>query len=242
MALRERVAPRSDSLPDALNIPSVVNLSEVIMFKEIPASKKSISKRNPIYGVGINDAGYKAHIASSNKTLVCPYYIRWSNMIKRCYSDEFHDRNPTYIECSVCDEWLLFSNFKSWMVKQNWEGMELDKDVIFPDNKLYSPDTCCFIPKSLNALLTDSGSSRGKYPQGVSWHKATKKFQARVRFNGKQASLGYYKGPEEASEAYIKAKTAIIIKYLSEQTDTRIANGLGLHVDLLIKGKSQRQN
>lgn len=28
------------------------------MFKEIPASKKSLAPRKPIYGVGINDAGY----------------------------------------------------------------------------------------------------------------------------------------------------------------------------------------
>ena len=63
--------------------------------------------RSLICGVGVNDANY----ATSGKRM-CPFYRRWINMLERCYSEKFQEKNPTYRGCSVCEEWLTFSNFK----------------------------------------------------------------------------------------------------------------------------------
>lgn len=95
-------------------------------------------------GVGINDADYN--------TADCPYMRRWSAMLQRCYSESYHKRKPSYKGCYVCKEWLTFSNFKSWMEKQDWKDKQLDKDFL-GDGKLYSPETCCFIPAKVNSYL-----------------------------------------------------------------------------------------
>ena len=79
-------------------------------------------------------------------------------MIRRCYSDNRLIKNPSYKDVEVCDEWRLLSNFKSWMEKQDWEGKELDKDLI-GDGKIYSPDNCIFIDHWLNTFIGDKRPS-----------------------------------------------------------------------------------
>lgn len=49
--------------------------------------------------------------------------------------------------CSVCEEWLTFSNFKRWMEQQDYEGKALDKDLLVSQNKTYSSETCVFVPR-----------------------------------------------------------------------------------------------
>lgn len=44
---------------------------------------------------------------------------------------------------------------------------------------------------------------------GVSWHKKTKAWRAKIQCGGTVKSLGYHKSKEEASEAYLKAKAAL---------------------------------
>lgn len=41
--------------------------------------------------------------------------------------------------------------------------------------------------------------------KGVSYHKARKKYQARIKSNGIRLSLGYYLSPESAAQAYDRA-------------------------------------
>lgn len=84
-------------------------------------------------------------------------YIKWSTMFKRCYSENWLKKYPSYEGCFVCDEWFLFSNFKNWCEKFNYSGLQLDKDLL-GDGKLYSPDTCCFLPQEINKFLTNRGS------------------------------------------------------------------------------------
>lgn len=115
-------------------------------------------KRNRlVFGVGINDADYNVikyeRINGKQKRVwSCPFYIKWRAMLERCYSDLYHDRKPTYTECTVIPQWFTFSSFKTWMQTQHWEGKELDKDILFPGNKVYGPDTCVFVGKRLNTF------------------------------------------------------------------------------------------
>lgn len=175
-------------------------------FKMITASKMSIAKRKQVYGVGINDADYIIEINVNGKRVVCPYYSRWKSMLQRCYDPKFHEKNPTYSGCSVCDDWLTFSNFRAWMTEQDWRVKELDKDLLIPGNKVYSQETCLFVPMEINMLLNNNAAKRGKWPIGVHFHKARGKFEAQCNINGKLKHLGYFRTPEEAHQAYVEFK------------------------------------
>jgi len=181
-----------------------------------------------VYGVGTNDAGRAVWTKLNGKRVVCPFYDRWQSMLGRCYDPKFHLRNPTYVGCSVAEEWLLFSNFENWMKTQDWEGKQLDKDILKLGNKLYSPDFCIFIPKKLNSFTVDCGASSGEWPIGVSLHKRTGMFVARCSnpFTGKRENLGGFDNPDDAHEAWRKRKHELALIYADQQTDPRIADAL----------------
>lgn len=85
-------------------------------------------------------------------------YNKWYGMLSRCYSENELRRFPTYIPCTICDEWLNFQNFAEWLQKNYYEIpneiMCLDKDILFKRNKIYSPKTCCIVPDNINILFT----------------------------------------------------------------------------------------
>jgi hypothetical protein len=193
-------------------------------------------KTRLVSGVGINDAPYSVRTMEHGAFVSCPYYDCWKDMLYRCYSKKLHDRCPTYIGCSVHHEWHRFMNFREWMITQDWQGNNIDKDIIEPGNKVYSSKTCCFVPQSLNKLLTDSASNRGKYPIGVYLNKAAGRFQAYMKISGVKRSLGYYTTPEEASDVYLAAKAEHICDEARCQEDVRIRNGLIKHAEMLLAG------
>jgi hypothetical protein len=186
-------------------------------FPVIPATKMSVSKRMPIYGIGINDAHYKISSAVNGRRILCPFYLRWKEMIRRCYSESFHDKQPTYKECSVCEEWLTFSNFRSWMTNQDWQNKDLDKDIKFSGNKIYSPDTCIFVAHEINMLTCDSLASRGKWPLGVYFNKQSNKFMSRCVVNNKLKYLGLFCTSLEASKVYKEFKSKLILSVAKDQ-------------------------
>lgn len=187
-----------------------------------------------VCGVGINDANYAVTSKVEGKQIRCPYYERWQHMIKRAYDPKLHLQYPTYKEVTIHKSWLVFSNFRAWMITQDWEDKELDKDILYPGNKHYSPSTCVFVEKDLNKLLNRSENSRGKHPQGVLLNKKTQKYQARISIHGKRKSLGYYTTAEEAHQVYIKAKIEYIKSFYGK-VDKTIRNGLKRHVEKSLK-------
>ena len=186
-------------------------------FIEIPASKKSLSFRRLIHGVGINDADYMTNPEINGKTITCPYYRAWSAMIQRAYSDRYHKVRPTYIGCSVVKEWRVFSNFRDWMEKQDWQGKQLDKDILIADNKEYSQNACIFVNQPINCLLTDSAAARGELPQGVLLRRDSGKYRARCSVNGKKRSIGQFNTIPEAEYAYLTFKSELIRKTAHEE-------------------------
>ena len=132
----------------------------------------------------------------------------WRNMIARCYGKNTLKRNPSYQDCYVCDEWLVYSNFKRWFDENYIEGYELDKDIFIKGNKIYSPDTCCFVPHFINSIFTKTNASRGILPIGVK--SMGKRYQARLLRYDKSTHLGTYDTPEEAFNAYKQAKESYI--------------------------------
>jgi len=198
---------------------------------------RELASTKLVYGVGINDADY---IVQKWETIevngkrkqklvwVCPYYRTWKGMLERCYSAKCQERKPTYKGCSVSDKWLTFSVFKMWMEVQDWEGMQLDKDLLFEGNKVYSEVTCVFVTSKVNSFTTDRGNDRGEWLIGVSWHKEKGKFQSRCcnPFTRKRENLGYFTCEQEAHKAWLKRKLDLAHILASEQTDKRVAKAL----------------
>lgn len=140
-------------------------------------------------------------------------YEAWHSMLSRCYSNKNQQKQPTYQGCSVDKIWHNFQNFAKWYeenYKSHMKGWQLDKDILQKGNKIYSPETCCFVPSKINNIFLKSDKSRGEFPIGVSYSKKRNKYLARININGKNKHLGEYKTPEEAFQAYKTAKEAYI--------------------------------
>jgi len=154
------------------------------------------------FGVGIYDKENVVNAEIRGQGSNSKYYWTWRRMLLRCYSEEYHKRNPTYINCTVCNEWKYYSVFVAWMETQDHVDRHLDKDVRVLGNKVYSPGTCVFVPSYINTLILDF--NRGPYPKGVG--KKGNKFVSRITVDGKDIVLGYYYTIKEARDAYIVAK------------------------------------
>jgi len=172
--------------------------------------------------VGINDSPYVVKPIVNGIKTICPYYSRWFLMINRCYNPRYQADKPSYKGVSVCNDWLTFTSFKEWMEKQDWENKELDKDLLFPGNKVYSPNTCVFITRDLNALLA-IGGTKSNLPRGMT--KRTNKYLVRCG----NEYIGYYDTVEEATIVYKKHKKKRLVKIANEQSDIRIKEGLIRH-------------
>ncbi len=205
----------------------------ISQFVEIPATKNSIANRKLIYNVAINDADYLTKPIINNKIVGCPYYTVWSNMLQRSYSDNYKSNNPSYNGCTVCEDWLTFSTFKSWMKKQDWKGKSLDKDILVLGNKIYSPEACIFVEQYINTLLTFNKSNKGKYTPGVNYCKQSNKFEARCRTDNGRIRLGLFNTPEEATSAYNTFKKQHIIDIANIQSDNKLKAGLLRHAEVL---------
>ena len=209
-----------------------------IDFIEVKANAKSLRQRGRVQGVGVNDAWYRTNRKLDGKSLSCPYYVRWVGMLTRSYSSKYKEEYPTYKDVTVCEEWRRFSVFKGWMEEQDWQGKALDKDIIKPGNRQYSPETCCFIPASLNSLLTDSAANRGDCPRGVSLNKLEGKYAAYCIVDGIKRHLGGFGTKGEASLAYRKFKANLVSEAALEQEDERVKHGLMLHAGIILRGES----
>ena len=170
---------------------------------------KSGQIANPYFrsvcGIGYIDVGeFKTTIKNKHTK----EYFAWMAMLRRCYSEKMQAENPTYIGCTVCNEWHSFQNFAKWYTSQEDYGKDyqLDKDLLVSGNKIYSPETCVLAPQEVNLLFVDRAACRGDYPLGVSYMKRAKKFRAYIGIDGKYIHLGYFDNPNDAHLCFLKAK------------------------------------
>ena len=186
-----------------------------VRFDHIKEGSVSNPYHHSVLGVGYLGIG-EYTVKINGVTCLC--YRVWNDMLRRCYSEKHQNNNLTYIGCTVVEEWKCFQNFAGWYYKNynsdTMNGWELDKDILIKGNKIYSPETCAFVPAEINGIFTKTNSKRGVYPIGVSLHKEGR-FQAKVLKNKKQAYIGIFDTPEEAFQAYKKAKE----EYIKEVAD-----------------------
>lgn len=186
--------------------------------------KGSVKDKNKpvVCGVGfIGDGKFFA----TKKGKRDPAYRAWTNMLFRCFSDDYKSRQPTYMKCTVDESWLSYQVFAKWFYENNkGEKYQLDKDLIIHGNKHYSPETCALVPQWLNLFTVARGADRGDYPIGVSFSKQKNKFEAYCNENAKRKQLGFYESPETAHQAWKKYKLGLALerKHEMDEIDTRI--------------------
>lgn len=145
------------------------------------------------------------------------YYL-WRSMLRRCYDEKYVEKKHTYKGCTVSENFKSFKYFKEWCNKQigfaskddKGKPFALDKDILVKGNKVYSEDTCCFVPCEINIIFTDRSATKGEYPVGVYYNKSRKKYVARVSKRGCLKHIGIFTSVEEAVSAYNKEKESHI--------------------------------
>ena len=179
------------------------------------------------YNVGyLGEGKYKVSENGKNTRV----YSTWRHMLQRCYSEKFQEKHPTYITCEASEEWHNFQNFAKWY-KDNYyevgnEKMCLDKDILFKGNKIYSPDTCIFVPETINKLFIKNDKNRGESVIGATLCK-NGKYQAQCNIinpetgKSKQEYLGLYDSQEKAFQVY---------KYHKERNIKQIADYYKIHI------------
>jgi hypothetical protein len=166
--------------------------------------------KNP-YDITVYTAGYLGvgeHKVSIHQ-VITDVYKSWSSMLRRCYSENSAHMNRTYFnKVKVCDEWHNFQNFGDWYEENKYEckgRLHVDKDILFPGNKIYSPNTCILVPQNINALFINSPNKNG-LPNGV--RKIAKgKYEAIFNSN----VYGKYDTVEEAYKIHAKEKKKYIL-------------------------------
>ena len=167
------------------------------------------------YGIGYLGEG-KYKMSENGKKTKC--YNTWHNMLERCYNPKYQEKYPTYKDCEVCESWHNFQTFAEWYNDNYYqihgEVMCLDKDILIKGNKIYSPETCVFVPEKINLLFIKSDNSRGNDPIGT--HQLPSgNYEVRCN-NGEESDyLGRFDNIYEAFYAYKVHKE----KYIKQVAD-----------------------
>lgn len=199
----------------------LTNLEKHEYMKGLRFNRQS-NKGRKSFGVGTNDVDYPvARKCPDGGRVICPAYQCWYSIMTRVFSKSFQTSFPTYTGVTIDQDWLTLSNFTEWWVLNQVDGWELDKDIL-SDNKLYSKDTCIFIPDWLNKITISSSRSRGDCPVGVSMWKG--RFQTKIRNRGRIEHLGLFDNREEAYQAWKNRKLELLKerKYEMDEIDIRI--------------------
>ncbi|MCC8066621.1 MAG: hypothetical protein LIO94_05905 [Clostridiales bacterium] len=188
----------------------IVKVMNDIRFKSDDWAQKEF--RPTVCGVGYHgcsDYDYKSDA-----------YIKWKNMIERCYNPNSLKHNPAWDGCTVCDEWLNFSNFRFWYENHKYETkvISLDKDILMKGNTVYCPEFCSLVPKDINLLMISTmGKDRYDLPIGVYFEKDKGKYRAEMFAFGKKIKIGRYNSPEEAFQHYKEYKEKYIRKVAEDR-------------------------
>lgn len=131
-------------------------------------------------------------------------------MLRRCYDNtDISIRAQSYKNCcSVHPDWHNFQVFADWYNYHYRKEFELDKDILTKGNKVYSPNTCCFVPREVNQLFVKKDVLRGELPVGVS--RKRNKFQAQISKGSIRTHLTSFNTPEEAFQVYKITKESYI--------------------------------
>lgn len=167
-----------------------------------------------LFGVGTNDI--------EGQTDTDGYKV-WSSMLRRCYNAGYQKTKPTYKGCEVASGWHRLSGFLPWFDANYKPGWQLDKDILVKDNRVYSENTCCFVPKDVNSALIARKSKTG-LPVGVFFKKKNGKYCAQMSrscgYNRSSGYIGLYNTVEAAFAAYKAEKESYLKELATKYKET----------------------
>ena len=127
--------------------------------------------------------------------------------------------NQTFVDlfCGSCN---IISKIDDNYYEIEGEEMNLDKDILVKHNKIYSPETCVFVPHKINKLFVKGDKVRGKSVIGTSLFKNGKYRVDCNLFNPETGKsrleyLGLYDTQEKGFEVY---------KYYKERNIKQVAD------------------
>lgn len=186
---------------------------------------KSTKSGKLVHGIGTKGMRYPTRDEINN----LKEYNLWADMLRRC-TPEFWNERPAYTGVTCSENFKSYEYFYEWCQQQNGfrskhdngRFWHLDKDILVRGNKVYSEDTCVFLPQNINLLITDSKGIRGKYPIGVTFDSRRNKFQSRCHDGtGTLKHLGLFYTAEDAFQAY-KVYKEVLIKQVANEYRTQI--------------------
>ena len=154
------------------------------------------------------------------------FHTQWRRMMDRCYNLN-HSTYQNYgaIGAFVCAEWHDYPTYRDWVMTQDHNGKELDKDILIRGNLEYSPVTCKFVDKAVNRLLTARAARRGELPLGVSRVSRSSRYRSQLNKDGQKVHLGTCDTPIAAHKLWQDAK-ARHIEEVAVQNDSAIREAL----------------
>jgi len=185
-----------------------------------------------VRGIGVKGMDYP--VQSNGKE--AKEYALWSSMLTRC-TEKLWVRRPTYTGTTCSENFKNYSFFYEWCQEQvgfknkdeYGESWHLDKDLLVKSNKLYSEDTCVFVPQEINTLIVRRNNHRGKHRIGVYLDKDVVSYVSQCSLKGKRVYLGRYRTGEDAFRAYKTYKENLIKQVANEyksQLDLRVYQAL----------------
>lgn len=161
-----------------------------------------------LYNVGFIGKG---RYTTGKKSEHSKAYKCWSHMLERCYSKNFHSSSAYRGRgVHVCKMWHNYQVFAEWYYENYKEGTEIDKDL--SGKSFYSPETCCFLPKSINSALTINRGFKRELPVGVSLRKDCKGYISSITLFGKRKHLGVFETEQSAFEVYKVSRKNHLVK------------------------------
>ena len=178
-----------------------------------------------VYGVGVVGKNFDKGESHSLT------YNTWNGMLQRCYDPKLKNKRPSYLMCEVDKNFLNYEYFKEWCHNQKGfgkKGFALDKDILIKGNKLYSEDTCCFVPTEINSMIAGL-SSKGDKVTGIYQNCKNGNWYLNTDYQNGHKKRGVFSDLKEAELEYLKLKTENI-KSVAEkwksQIDIRVYNAL----------------
>lgn len=174
--------------------------------------------------------GYKTNYRLNGKPRDLPEYCLWKKIHNRSYNSEENYKTLSYTGCSVDAVWFDYQELaRFWHTDEHrQDGWHLDKDILVKGNKIYSPDTCIFVPPRINGLFCKSLGSRGHLPIGVgkSSEGSLKPYTVKCKnADGKTTFLGSFHDPLEGFSVYKEFKEGVI-KAVSNEYKNQISDKL----------------
>ena len=146
-------------------------------------------------------------------------YKHWKKMRSRCYNIKELNKKKCYQNTLICDEWQDYEKYKVWYDEHYIDGWQIDKDLLSDSEKIYSPQTCCFLPIELNAFLSSFTKNSTSNTPCIGVFIRYGRYHARYRTPEKYYNLGTFETLEEAKYAYNSFKKQRFLEHIEKYKD-----------------------